>query len=299
MRKLRTEHAGYCLIFIAGSLWGVIGVFVKELEKAGATPELTSFLRVFWAFVIMVMISAVKCGWRALAVDRRTLLICAMLGVVCHGVYNIFYSFAVTTAGMAISAVLLNIAPVFTLLFSMLCFGETFTLVKLIAILINVTGCVLTVTNGELTVQAVSWIGILSGVGAGFCYSMTAIIGRFAANRTDSLIMSTYSYLFASVFLGLWMRPWEQRITVNTGIIGWSMLYALIPTAFAYVIYYRGLQKITESSKVPVIASVETVVAAILGVLLYHEHLGILSVMGIVLVLVSIVIMNVKTRKRA
>ena len=69
-------------------------------------------------------------------------------------------------------------------------------------------------------------------------------------------------------------------------------MFALIPTSLAYVLYYQGLQLIVESSKVPVIASVETVVATLIGIVIYRERLGIFSIIGVLLVLVSILLMN-------
>lgn len=280
------------LIFIAGFLWGCIGLFVKELENAGSAPALTAFLRVFFAFIIMLIASYVKGGSRSLIIDRKTLLSCALLGLICHGIYNIFYSLAVTMAGVSISAVLLNIAPVFTLFFSAVLFREKITTIKIIAIVINIFGCVLTATNGVFDIKALSVVGLLCGAGAGICYALTSVIGKMAADKTDPFVMSMYSYLFAAVFLALWMKPWQQEIQCNGTIIIWGFLYALIPTAVAYVIYYRGLKNLTENSKAPVIASVETVVAAVVGVTLYMERLGVCSIIGIVLVLFSIVIMN-------
>ena len=299
MRRIKNPMSrGYALIFIAGFLWGCIGLFVKELEKSGATPELTAFLRVFFAFIIMLIASCVKGGWRSLIVDGKTLLSCALLGLVCHGIYNIFYSLAVTMAGVSVSAVLLNIAPVFTLFFSAILFREKITIIKLAAIVINIFGCVLTATNGVFDIQALSVIGLLCGAGAGICYALTSVIGKLAADKTDPFVMSMYSYLFAAMFLGLWMKPWQQGIHCDGRILIWGVLYALIPTAIAYVIYYHGLQSLTENSKAPVIASIETVVAAVIGVAVYQEQLGVCSIIGIVLVLLSIVIMNMRLHKK-
>ena len=283
---------GYALIFIAGSLWGCIGLFVKELEIAGATPAMTAFLRVFFAFIIMLIASCVKGGPRSLAVDKRTLLSCALLGLICHGVYNIFYSLAVTMAGVSVSAVLLNIAPVFTLFFSAILFREKITAIKLIAIVINIAGCILTATNGVFDIRALSIIGLLCGAGAGICYALTSVIGKLAADKTDPFVMSMYSYLFAAMVTALWMKPWQAGISLDGTILIWGMLYALIPTATAYVIYYRGLQSLTENSKAPIIASVETVVAAVIGIAIFREQLGMCGIIGIALVLFSIVIMN-------
>lgn len=290
----KNEHAGVVLIFAAGVLWGANGLFVKQLDACGSTPELTSLLRVFFAFVIMAVISVSRFGWRALLMGRKTLLACALLGLVCHGIYNMFYSFAVTLAGVAVSAVLLNIAPIVTMICAVFLYGEGINAQKIIAIILDVIGCVLAATNGSLSLQDMSIAGILCGVAAGVCYAMTAILGRFAADQSEPMVMSTYSYLFATIFLAVWMRPWNTAFSLSGDIIFWSVLFALIPTAIAYLLYYRGLQNLCETSKVPVIASVETVMATMIGVLLYRERLSAIGLSGILLVLVSIVVMNAR-----
>lgn len=298
MKKVKRDFVQGCLlVFLAGLLWGTVGLFVKELERAGSTPELTGLLRVFFAFVIMGIACCMKYGAGVLWIDRKTLLACALLGLICHGIYNIFYSMAVALVGVSISAVLLNIAPVFTLLFSALLFGEQFTRIKIIAIALNIIGCVLTATNGQLDIRILSITGILCGVCSGACYALTAIFGRLVAEKTNPIVMSTYSYLFAAIFLACWTRPWQGTIPFNTGILIWGFLYALLPTAIAYGLYYQGLRSIPESSKVPVISSVEAVVAALIGVLLYHERLNVFGVSGIALVLASIAVMNITNPK--
>ena len=291
------QNRGYVLVFTAGVLWGFIGLFIKQMELHGATPMVTSWLRVLFAFLVMLPLCIARTGWRSLRMDRKSLGYCVLLGIVCHGVYNIFYSLAVTLAGVSISAVLLNIAPVFTLLCSALCFGERVSVRKMLAIAVNVIGCILTVTNGQVNTTTFSLAGILFSLGAGFCYALTAIFGRFAAERADPFVMSMYSYFAAAILLFGWARPWSQDIALNGAILFWGLLYALIPTAAAYILYYAGLQQVSESSKVPVIASIETVIAAAIGIFLYQEELGVISLLGTGMVLVSIGLMNTKNRK--
>ena len=79
----------------------------------------------------------------------------------------------------------------------------------------------------------------------------------------------------------------RTEFTFNTGILFWGFFYALITTAIGYIFYYEGLKHITKSSKVPVIASVEVIVASLIGVVWYREHLGFISFLGIVAVLLS------------
>ena len=47
-----------------------------------------------------------------------------------------------------------------------------------------------------------------------------------------------------------------------------------------------------ETSKVPVVCSVETIVASVTGVFLFNENLGGMKLLGIALVLCSIAVMN-------
>ena len=288
------EKTGFLQIFGAGALWGTIGLFIRLMEQAGAGSEWISFLRMAFAGGIMLVFVLVKRGPSALRIRGKELFACALLGLVCHGIYNIFYSLAVVLSGVAVSAVLLNIAPLFTALFSVCLFHERLSWGKVLALGVNVVGCSLAATGGSFDTAVLSVVGLLCGLGAGFCYAMTAIIGRVAGEDTDALVVSTYSYLFAAAFLLLWIVLRGSECLCTVPVMGYGFLYALIPTAFAYVLYYQGLQKVTEVSKVPVLASVECVVAIVIGVLLFQEVMGVGNYIGVVLIFCSLFLMNRK-----
>lgn len=74
---------------------------------------MTSFLRSFFATILMFFMTGLYCGFRCFRVQGKTLLVCALLGLICQGIYNIFYSLAIVKTGVTSSAVLLNVAPVF------------------------------------------------------------------------------------------------------------------------------------------------------------------------------------------
>lgn len=163
---------------------------------------------------------------------------------------------------------------------------------QIIALFINVFGCVLAATGGKIDLELFSITGILFGLAAGFCHSMTAILSKIAGDEGNVFTMSTYSYLFATVFLAIYGQPWKEDLITNTSLLLIGLLYAIIPTVVAYLLYYRGVQLIHESSKIPVIASVEMLVAGVLGVFIFNEHLNAINLFGIVLLLFSIMLMN-------
>ncbi len=294
MLKKESEVRGYVLVLAAGILWGSIGVFVAELADYGLNAGMISFLRVSFAFLFSLIAVLVKEGPKALKISRSDLLACALLGIVCHGIYNIFYSFAVTYAGVTVSAVLLNIAPAITMFAAAFLFKESVTVNKLIAVVINILGCTLTVTGGNLSAITFSVIGISCGIGAGVCYAMTAIFGRMASGNRSPQVVSTYSYLFAAVSLLFYAKPAQYISAVPAGAWITAVLYALIPTTAAYFFYYAGVRKIKNTGIVPILASAETVVASLFGVFLYREHLNGISIFGIALVLLSVAVSQIK-----
>ncbi|MCR5732441.1 MAG: DMT family transporter [Sphaerochaetaceae bacterium] len=294
---MNNERRGYLFVFIAGFLWGTIGLFVKQLGLAGATADTIALLRVGFSFLIMFFICIIKLGPEKMFLSRRNIFACALLGIITQAIYNLCYSRAIEIIGVSFGSVLLYVSPVFTLLFSMLLFSEKLTLEKGLAILMNILGCVLTVTNGNLDVSSLAFGGIFLGLAAGFCYSLAAIIGRIATEGGNPLLTAMYSFFFASIFILLRSLFVTSEFIFSGPILVWGFIYALIATSLTYIVYYRGVEMIKETSRVPVIASVEVVVASLIGVALYKERIGAVSLVGILLVISSIAMLNFKFKR--
>ena len=277
-------------IFISGILWGIIGIFVNELSSLGVSVQLMSFLRMLFAFVIMSALALIKHGRKVFMIDSKTLLTCALLGLVSQGAFNIFYSNSIKLNGVGVAAVLMYSAPVFTGIASRIIFHEKFSGLKLFALALNILGCILTVTGGKFDSDNISLAGILYGLGSGFGYGMSAVFGKLAGEKIDSIIISAYSYLAALLFLGIFTVPPVSYALSNIKILGLSFLYGLIPTSLAYLLYYNGLRKINNTSLAPVIASIEPVTAVLVGLIIYNEAVHVINFTGFAIVLLSIII---------
>jgi len=63
----------------------------------------------------------------------------------------------------------------------------------------------------------------------------------------------------------------------------------------AYFLYTWGLEK-TESSIASVIATVEPIVATLVGLIIYSETIGGIQIVGTLLILISVIIVNLPKR---
>ncbi|MBR3639982.1 MAG: serine hydrolase [Clostridia bacterium] len=297
---MNTEFKSFIKIFVTGCLWGTIGLFVKLMEEQGSSPSYTSFLRLFFGSLFLAVLTLIADGPKAFAIGRKTLISCLLLGVVCQGTFNILYSTSVSVNGVSVASVLLYTAPIFTSIASLLLFREKLNYLKWIALPVNVIGCALTATGGNFSAAAFAPIGVLVGVGAGFTYAMTAVFGRIAMREKSSpFAVATYNLFFGCIFVAIARRPWRTaEAPLDPKLLLFGALFGLIATALAYAFYFSGLSGISETGKVPVVASVEPVIATVIGAVAFGENITAIKIVGICLVLLSILLFSGKNVRK-
>lgn len=293
------QNKGYVMVFITGMLWGTIGLFSTLLSKLGMDSSAVAFFRLLSASILLIPVLIVKGrGASLFRISRKGLISCALIGFISQAFYNLCYMKAIELGGMATAAVLLYTSPVFVAIMSRLLFKEELGINKLAAIAINIAGCILTVTGGDLSSVKLSGFALLMGVLAGFTYGTLPIFSRFGADDEEPYTSSFYGLAFGALLLFFLVRPYNGMGTEwNLQIVLVLIGFGIVPSALAYIIYFGGLSKIKETSVVPVLASVETVAASIIGLVVFGQSLSPGKVAGIALVVCSILIMNLKKKE--
>lgn len=291
------KKAAPFLVLIAGILWGSMGIFVRKLNAAGLKSLDIVALRAF--------VTAAALAVFILFYDRKLFRIkikdiwCFVGTGVCSIVFfNYCYFKSMTLTTLSVAAVLLYTAPAMVMIMSYFLFKEKFTKRKFVALVLTFSGCILvTGIVGENT--TLTPVGILTGLGAGLGYALYSIFGRYALERGyNSFTISFYTFLTASIGVIPLVNTVniEEMVSQNRMMIPFSILFGLLSTVVPYITYTIGL-KYMENGKASIIASVEPVVATLLGVLLFHETMSISTMAGMIMVLVSIFICS-KTNEK-
>ncbi len=285
----------YLFIIVAASLWGCIGVFLKILTAVGFTPMQAVALRVIVAAVIYVLFLLIT-DRKALHIRPRHCLYFVGTGICSLVFFNWCYFNAITHSSMAVAAVLLYTAPIFVMLMSAALFQEKITTKKLFALVITFLGCMLVTGLFPLEAKGISLTTLLFGLGSGFGYALYSIFGKFALRDYSSSTVTAYTFLFAS----LGALPIARLDTVPTlllrwdtaiGCLGIGVLCCILP----YLLYTEGLAH-AEPSKASILATVEPLVATLLGILAYHESVTMYKVLGMAAILSAIVLLNWKEK---
>lgn len=295
------QNRGYLMVLMAGSLWGTIGFFSTMLTNLGMPSNSVAFFRVLSASIVLAIILLVKGkGGVLFRISRRGLFSCMLVGFISQALYNICYMSSIELSGMATAAVFLYTSPIYVAIISRIFFQEPLTPNKLVALVINIVGCVLAVTGGNFADVKISTRGIIVGILTGFCYALLPILSKMGADEEDSYTAAFYGQAFAALLLFLIVRPFNGIGCAFT----WKILlvligFGLIPSAMGYIAFYGGISRITETSRIPVLGSIETVVAALVGLAVFHQGISPMKLAGIALVLISIAVMNGKVRQTA
>lgn len=288
------------MVLTAGAFWGTIGFFATLLSNLGLGAAPVAFFRLLSASIMLALILLVKGkGIRLFKISRRGLISCMLVGFVSQAFYNVCYMNAIEQGGMATAAVFLYTSPIYVALISRILFKEALTKNKILAILINIVGCIITVTGGDFSTMKLSIFGLIMGILAGFTYALLPILSRTGADKEDPFTSAFYGQAFGALLLFFLIRPYngigaEFSLKMLLVLIG----FGIVPSAMGYIVYYAGISKVTETSRIPVLASVETVVAAVVGLVAFGQGLSLMKVIGIALVLCSIAVMNM-TKKTA
>ena len=285
-------------VVIAGTLWGCIGIFVRRYEALGLDSMQTVTVRIFFAavlFALFVLIYKPK-----LYLIRLRDLWCFLgTGIISVGLFTYFYFSSIHLSSMSVAAVLLYTAPAFVMLFSLVLFKEKLTVPKVISLILAVLGCAMTtgVIGGELYVTLA---GFLFGLGSGVCYALYSIFSRFALDRGyEPFTITLYTFLFAAAasLAVTDIRPVVGVVFADSGSVLYALLFAVTSCVLPYVFYTLGLKYIS-SATASIIATIEPVVATIVGALVFAEPIAVpFGYLGVGLVFLSVVLINVRIRR--
>ncbi len=299
MFKLYTKkQIGPILIILAGCFWGSMGIFVRKLGTYEFDSIQIVSIRVTLAALIFALLLFAKdrSGFR-IAIRDIPLFLGLGLGSILF--FTVCYFTAITMMSLSTAAILLYTSPVWIMLMSILFFHEKMDRRKLIALALAFAGCILV---SGISGDGMSFKGLLIGLGSGIGYGLYSILGTVALKRYSSYTVTTYTFIFAAI--GSWFicRPANMinKFSVATDLvflIMFCVLTALITAVIPFLAYTLGLESV-EASKAGIIATIEPMVATLIGTVVFSEPLTIMSGLGILLILSAVVILNLKQEKQ-
>ena len=279
----------YLCVILGAVCWGLIGLFNRILGELGVDVLQRVTIRNFGALLVMTSVFAVT-RREVFRVKLRHLPLFLGSGLVSILGLSIVYLYCQMECSLAVAGTLLYLAPSFVVLMSAALWKAPITCRKVAALALALMGCALVggIVGGEV---AASPRGLLLGIASGFCYATYTVFAHYALQHYDSLTMTYWTFVVAGLTsLVFWDTPTMLTVFADgRGVLG-ALGLAVIATVLPYLLYTKGLEGV-ESGKASVIANVEPVVGALVGVFVFGETLSLWVILGIACVLGGVLLL--------
>lgn len=282
-------------IIVAGTLWGIISIFVNQLRIIGFNSMQVVSIRVLFSALVLVFYLLIK-DRQQLKIKLKDIPLFIGTGVGSIIFFNYCYFEAIDIIGGAsIPALLLYTAPIFVMILSVILFKEKITKKKLISLVMTFLGLAL-VTGAFSSSDKISIFALLLGLGSGLGYALYSIFGKFLVDKYSAITITTYTFVVATIFAvpfsGI-VQNFDLLISLK-GILS-ALALAVVSTVLPFLLYTKGLYGM-EAGKASILATVEPFVATIVGVLFFKETMTSFKIIGMLLVLLAIIILNVNKK---
>ncbi|TFB22823.1 EamA family transporter [Filobacillus milosensis] len=285
---MRMNHTiAYAMVVLGASLWGIQGLFVQNLYSYGLTPwQVVTVRLTISSLILLIILGTLARSYLKIRLIDLPYFI--GLGILSIAFFNWFYFQVMDLASLSVAVVFVYTSPIFAAIIAKILFKETLTTAKIISILLTIIGSALAIEFIPLGESSLTILTVIFGLLAGFFCATYSLIGKNVSQWYHPFTITFYSVFCGSLFLIPTSQIWEHGdVLLEGGIWGNILGLAIFSTVIAYMLYTIGLTFI-ESSKATILASVEIIIAVLVGVVVLGEVLTVWQLLGFVFVFLSL-----------
>ena len=285
------------LALVAVMLWGLAFPLIQEgLESFG--PVTLGFLR-------FALASAVLMGFVLLRYPMKDIKSTAVrewkpllaLGLLYVTIPNIAQNIALQSGTSSIASVIQSSGPVMTLAFAVILLGERLTTMKGLGTVIAMSGTVLLVTSGGISLKNDDFVANLLILASAATYGLAWVTAKRMLERNRPMLIIGLSVAIGTIFLGV-ATPFEENgvshvsaeAIVNLAVLG------IFCAGLSSVLYLRSLEK-REVSRMAFLIYLMPVFASLFAWMLRGEEVEMWTAVCGVIIVMGIIVANQSGRR--
>ncbi|MCE4564253.1 EamA family transporter [Maribellus sp. CM-23] len=277
---------GAVMIMLSAIFFGMMPFFALKTYAEGFDVNNLLLFRYIFAFILIALFCLYK--KISLRINRKQfihLLMAAIVGTMMT-TYTLFKSYQYISSGLA--STLHFIYPIVTLILATVLFKERFTVYKLMALLLSLSGIAILATG---TREPLNTTGILWALASGILYAI--YITSMAHPELKKLNSFTASFWIFGITGFLFLIQGMATNNINLEITPKALFYMLnlsIWSTFgAVVLFFNGLKQ-TGPGNASLLSTLEPLTGVVIGVIVFHESLDLKTLIAMLLILGSVLV---------
>ncbi len=282
---------GIALVILSAVIFGVTPTMVKYTYSHGSNPVVMTMFRSLLPIpIILAVLAAQKIS---LKIPIRLFGKIGVIALVGSTATTIMLNMSYHYIPVGMATTLHFVYPTFVSLLCFFFYRERIDRAKILALVISSSG-ILCFFQGN---GSGSIAGILLALGSGLTYAFYMVsVDKWGVKNLHPMVFSFYTCLFVSIDTFIYGALTHQ---ITFGLSGLSWIYTFIVAVSVSVGANAFLQmgiRDTGASTAAILSMFEPITSVICGVLILHESLSGLKLLGCVLILFAVYLL---TRKRA
>lgn len=228
------------LLLLLSAIWGGSFIFMRILSPVfGAVG--TACLRALIAGVFLLIyftFTKYKINWKR---DWRFLLV---IGIINSAIPFFCYSFAALYIPASLSVIINSMSPMFGAVFATAILKEKLTITKGFGLLFGTFGVALITGSKSAKSGVFVYLAIAACLIATICYGFSGAIIKKYAKGIEAKAMAGGSQFFAGLALLPFLIVGGTKSDINFQIAIIAVVFAVLCSAIAYLIYYHLMKEI-------------------------------------------------------
>ena len=278
---------GYTQIATAAVLFGLIGIFVK-LTTQMPLGSIIFYRLLFGLVAIAIFFACCRRLSEMRLVQKKQYIL--LLGLLQAGTM-LSYFISVKHTSVSIAVLLLYTAPVYVTLLSPLLLKEYINRRSIFALVISIIGVILVIRPDTLfqDVDYTYLIGLAAGLVSGVLYGGMTLTSRYLKDDYTGTTQAAWALLITLLIFTPYSVAITQKVLLDN--LGVLVLFGLISTALALVLYLSGLMQV-RAQNASIVALLEPASAVVFAYLILSEPITASMLAGGALILLGAVIIS-------
>jgi drug/metabolite transporter (DMT)-like permease len=276
---------GDIFVLVTVILWGTSFTVIKSAYRE-FTP--LAFAAVRFVVASLGLLAILVARGQLPRIERRDLLRLAAVGIFHVGLYQIFFSMGLRLTTASNSVLIINTAPVMTMLLVWITRSEWITPRQVIGMLLAAAGvAILVQASGDLSTGHLK--GDLITLLASWSYAVTPVIVLPLYRRYSTLTVMTVAMFFGTIVLVAAGIPELLRQSWAVTPTAWiQFAYAALGAgSLGYLFWYEGIRRIGPT-RVAAYSFLMPVLGVVIAVSVLREPFGPHHVLGAVVTLAGV-----------